>query len=286
MIMSRLVAEGIKRVKRNDTRHGRKYAIVWTDRDGVEHEESLLSTTTRLEALHNEHLVSWRIRFAEETAKTAAMLAFQDGMDKTSFLLAFESAYAAEKKRRKVSTPANIGTDIHNAIEATCLAMMRGESIERPPCTSEEVANGWDNWWRWAQAVRLKPWAVELPIFNPKCAGTLDFIGEVEEHVVIADWKTGKRLYPEYDLQIADYARSFRYMSAQGLLRFDGDIEIPEIDGAAIVHVPKTEGEIVRPRVRQPADLDADLFVFDSICNADSWAREHALKQPLAVSAF
>lgn len=284
--MSRITLPFLKSFKRIDTKSGRRYEIK-LHKMGMLSETSeftRLSTTTRLHALHSENLVNWRVKQGEDIHKTAAMLAFQDGMDKTDFLLAYEQRLATEKARRKENNPATLGDEIHRAIEQSCVDFMEGNSVRTPTFSCEAAKWAWWNWMHWAEKVRLKPYGVEVFVYGDLSAGTLDFVGEIEEHIEVADWKTGG-MYPEYDLQIADYSRLLADLAAQGAIQLDGG-EFPEIDGAQIVQIPKGRDEDVRPRKRNPLELAQDECVFNSICDGDTWNRGHAKKKTNAVGEY
>lgn len=53
----------------------------------------------------------------------------------------------------------------------------------------------------------VKPFYYEIVVYSKKYsyAGTLDFFGLLNGDVVIADWKTGKSLYKEVELQLSAY---------------------------------------------------------------------------------
>lgn len=111
--------------------------------------------------------------------------------------------HAAERKR---DTAADLGTLIHALLEARILGQ------PTPPLTDEEQP--------WVEAFDrfLNDWqpeyeATELTVANPEkgYAGTLDAIARIPalcgQEVVLADYKTGKNVYPEVGLQLAAYRR-------------------------------------------------------------------------------
>jgi len=63
----------------------------------------------------------------------------------------------------------------------------------------------------WNKKRKIQPKYLELAILNKEYAyaGTADFIGTIDNEFVIADWKTGKNIYPESFLQLSAYVKAF-----------------------------------------------------------------------------
>ena len=59
----------------------------------------------------------------------------------------------------------------------------------------------------WAHKHKLKPWALEQHLYNDDLmvAGTCDFIGMVDGELLLLDWKTSKRVYDHYPVQVSAY---------------------------------------------------------------------------------
>lgn len=57
----------------------------------------------------------------------------------------------------------------------------------------------------------VKPLLLERVLFSPSNAyvGTVDFVGYVDGELVIGDWKSSKKLYPENFLQLAAYVHAY-----------------------------------------------------------------------------
>lgn len=58
---------------------------------------------------------------------------------------------------------------------------------------------------------RVKPLLLERALWSPTTGviGTTDFIGEIDDELCVADWKTSKRIYPEYRIQLAKYTQMY-----------------------------------------------------------------------------
>lgn len=107
----------------------------------------------------------------------------------------------------------------------------------------------------------------EAVVANPSVgyAGTLDAIVRLphnRERVVVVDWKTGKRVYPEVALQLTAY----RY--AEEIWREQGKIAMPAVDGGAVLHL-QPGGYEFRPVETNPAVFD----YFRAIMRAHHWQR-------------
>lgn len=90
-------------------------------------------------------------------------------------------------------------------------------------------------------------------IINGLFAGTLDAIGKMKidgkDALVVMDWKTSNKLYPEYALQIAAYAKAYEELFGQ------------KIDEGLIVKFPKDGSRFEAKRVK---DLNLAFDAFKS----------------------
>ena len=92
-------------------------------------------------------------------------------------------------------------------------------------------------------------------------AGTLDGICRIGDEILIYDLKTGKSVYSEVALQLAAYKNADYIINADGTQR-----EIPEIDGAFVVHLRPENFRVV------PVRVDDDVFeVFKSLLQIVEW---------------
>lgn len=77
----------------------------------------------------------------------------------------------------------------------------------------EPVKNSLRAWVRWLQATKYKPIQAEMVVYSLKYgyAGTLDSVGLFGQEWGMADWKTGKGLFPSAlgFMQLAAYHRAF-----------------------------------------------------------------------------
>ena len=88
----------------------------------------------------------------------------------------------------------------------------------------QEMQVSFDDFKMWADLHKLKPLELEYRLFNDELlvGGTCDYIGmmtrEGEEKFVLLDWKTSKRAYDNYKLQVAIYLFMYEQMTDSKLL--------------------------------------------------------------------
>lgn len=101
---------------------------------------------------------------------------------------------------------ANAGTLAHDLIEAD----IQGWIIDLTAHSEDIVRLAWagfEGYRRWAEQSQLKITQTELKLVSEqyRYGGTPDAIGFLGERLVLLDWKTGNRLYPEALIQLAAY---------------------------------------------------------------------------------
>lgn len=220
------------------------------DNDGYYHMpdgRKLMSVTTIIEhGVPKPGLVHWA---AIEVARCA--------MDYLPRLLrargeeARETAYqwlrrAAERRR---DSAADLGTSVHDAVEASILDAPWPEPTDEQRPFLDAFARFCDHWqpdWEASEMVVANltdGWAgkgdawmrLVLPDLGPT------------PMLVVADWKSGKNIYPEVALQLSAYARA-----EVAWLRDGTSVEPPHPQHAIVVHLrpdkyPQTGGYRVRP---------------------------------------
>ena len=94
------------------------------------------------------------------------------------------------------------GTELHEAIGL----YLKGEEIS----ISSRSAPMLHSFTEWKERSGFKPLMIEPeePMISSLWGyqGTFDAVGELDDELVVADWKTSARIYPEYGLQLAAYA--------------------------------------------------------------------------------
>lgn len=228
---------------RTTTRDGRSYS--WGD-------ESFYSVTSQLSALGKPWLGAW-------AAKMVAEYAVEYREEWTTLPKAGAIRLLKGAPWEKRDAAGNLGTAVHDAIEAAVLGQSRPEY-------PENVAPRMAHFDRFVEDFRPKWLASEAAVFSRKYryAGTLDAIVEIGDETLLLDVKTSKDVYPEYALQLAAY----RHAEFLGLA--DGsEAEIPATDGAAVLHITPDDYRLIRVRA------DEEIFrYFLYVSQCFRWMRE------------
>lgn len=204
------------------------------NRTYVWREEKYHSVTTINNAIGKPFLVNWAAR---ETAKYAVVNFRQLGvlLEPNSEGEVDDSAaidWLKGAPYRETERAANVGTEIHAAIEAHVLGKPR-------PAVALPLQPHMDGFYAFLDQYEptFELGLAEASVFNrsQRYAGTLDAIGSIDGRRLIFDWKSGKNVYPEVALQLAAY----RHAEFVGMP--DGsELPMPQVDGGACLHIPKT----------------------------------------------
>lgn len=241
---------------------------VWKGPDSTTTERYWSVTTIIGGGIPKPALVGWAAKetalYAIENAELVKSLVAKD-LDEDGKLPPFDQygkpsssgaqdAYELLTKARfkKSSKAADLGTEIHEAIEAWVLDKPLPDwSPAAEPFMEQAV--------RWLQEREPKVEMSEASVYNRtyRYAGTLDMIATIDGKRTLIDFKTGSGVYPEAALQMNAYAK------AEFIAMPDGSEKpMPEIEAAAVVHLnPDWYQEI-------PIRLGADVF------NSFLYARE------------
>ena len=95
--------------------------------------------------------------------------------------------------------------------------------------------------------------AVELPVWHPaeQYAGTVDYVGRNRDgHLVVADWKRSKGIYPEHGYQVAAYADAVEALTGE---------QVPHV---YVVRLPREGGEDAGYECREVLDRDVARQAF------------------------
>lgn len=129
---------------------------------------------------------------------------------------------AANKKKEEA---AEFGSIVHTALESVC-------NGQTPSFKDERVKTVVENFLAWEKR-NIKRWITfEKAIFNDEhlYAGTIDAIAELKSGaIVLVDFKTSKRVWAEYYLQVAAYTNATRIE--------DNVFDLSKLEGAIILHL-------------------------------------------------
>jgi hypothetical protein len=145
--------------------------------------------------------------------------------------------YLKKEPTRARDEAGAIGSEVHKAIEESLACGSFGTGFMPEAAGFLDAACAWGN-----NVQPLMEWQ-EVTVYSDAngYAGTLDFIGHFPGGLglVIGDYKTSKGVYPTVGMQLAAY----RYAD---YALIDGEVhEIPEVNGAVVVHIrPEEEGGV------------------------------------------
>jgi hypothetical protein len=122
---------------------------------------------------------------------------------------------AAEKKRDET---ANDGKATHALIEHYLTGRFPGDGL----VITETAQKRFIQWKRWAESRKLRCMKAESTVYSPylKVAGTIDYIGYIDDQEWILDWKTGT-VRRDAAVQVAVYA----LLEREGLRRMAHNVD-------------------------------------------------------------
>ena len=143
--------------------------------------------------------------------------------------------YGMKYCNRHTERRASFGTKFHKYAEM--LVGGKGKDVNWI-AMNDEMFNTVNMFMDWAKHHELEPKHLEHHMHNDKYmyAGTADFIGWYDGKKYLIDWKTAKRIYPNYYLQLAAYVYMYEQSTNDKLDGFmiarfrDGKVETKEKD--------------------------------------------------------
>jgi len=118
----------------------------------------------------------------------------------------------------------------------------------------------------WKEEHKLEPVALELTLHNDLLgiAGTCDYVGKIDDRLMLLDWKTSKQVYDTHKLQVAGY--TYMYEQATG----------KELDGCGIIAI--RDGKI-REKYLDRLEINALLPVLLAASIAYRWKFRYKWEQ-------
>ena len=200
--------------------------------------EYIPSVTTVLNSIAKPALLPWAVKEGADWFKANCLNyeSFHDN-DKAidAVVKGIKGAY-----RKKSEGAMNIGDILHKWCEGAILWKLGKGPIPEMP-DNPKVKESIDNFREWVSSNEVEWLSAEEKLYNRKYgfAGTVDAVAEVNGEFAVIDFKTSKRIYNEYQLQVAAYAETVediygRDVDCCWLLRFDkfdGSFEDVRISG-------------------------------------------------------
>lgn len=233
----------------NSSKRGGARFYTW---EGVEYP----SVTSVLKVINKPFLVPWAAKMVAERAVSVApqlgKMVEEDLEDTLRFL---KNAHY-----RRSSTAANLGTQIHEYLDA----QTTGAPLPEVPPEAKPYLRGAQ---MWLDDYKPEFTHTECTFYSKEhaYAGTADFIAWIgsEPQLVLGDYKTGKGVYPEVALQLAAY----RYAD---FMVIDGkETDMPPIEAGAVVHVQKESYAHIPIRCDQQV-----FYAFRSARDLFGWEQE------------
>lgn len=168
-----------------------------------------------------------------------------------------EASHAHEQKRDVAAT---FGSEAHDILSRI---------VETPNMTiASKFQTVVDNWKRWLTQSKLSICSTEQSLYyydeneNISFAGTADLIAmDQDGNIVIVDYKTGARLYPETCLQLAAYCSAFNFL-------FEDNFKDKKIRAIAI-KLPKTEED--QMDIKEVANINFHQEMFMNAYKLKQW---------------
>jgi hypothetical protein len=185
-------------VHRHEVGNRRFYTV--TGDPNLPEDTELPNVTTILNIIAKPALIDWSKKLALDYVRDNMF-----GGDDLDTVL----ARASEESNRVRDEAAAHGTAVHEAVANFLAAKSKDEGLIFTDFMYN-IVSAFDSW---ITSMGLEIIAEEVPVYSSKYlyAGTLDAIGVNKETgtLVIMDWKTSNRLYPETALQVAAYAKAY-----------------------------------------------------------------------------
>jgi len=129
---------------------------------------------------------------------------------------------------------ADVGTLTHRLI----LDHLRKEATESTSFSPDIVTlaeSCFASYLAWEKANKIEPVMLETPLISElyRYGGTSDFLGYVNGHLTLLDFKTGKAIYPDHFIQLAGYSAIINERRP----------ELGNIERYTVLNIPRGEGE-------------------------------------------
>ena len=160
-----------------------------------------------------------------------------------------ESTTASQRIR---DTAADWGSTIHNLIERL--------SYDSSVFVPEEFSYAVNSWYSWLSESKMSILATEQPLYfydeetHVRYCGTADLIAltEDKENIVIADYKSGKRIYATHSLQNSAYSMALKQLLS--------DLDYTGQPRCMVVKLPKTTDEKFQVRESSNVPWQEEVF--------------------------
>ncbi len=210
-------------------------------------------TTILNRGIPKRELENWKVRqedsyFSDEFRRRLRTNMSYEETVNMALAVKEESKQASIKIR---DTAADWGSRIHHLIDRL--------SYDSSVFVPEEFSHAVDSWYTWISGNNLSIIATEQPLYfydeetHVRYCGTADLIAMTQdERILIADYKSGARIYPTYSLQNSAYSMALKQILS--------DLDISTQPKCMVVKLPKTAEEKFEVRESQNVEWQEEVF--------------------------
>ena len=210
-------------------------------------------TTILDRGIPKRELENWKIRqedsyFSDEFRRRLRTNMSYEETVKMALAVKKESKQASIKIR---DTAADWGSRIHHLIDRL--------SYDSSVFVPEEFSHAVDSWYTWISGNNLSIIATEQPLYfydeetHVRYCGTADLIAMTQdERILIADYKSGARIYATHSLQNSAYSMALKQILS--------DLDISTQPKCMVVKLPKTAEEKFEVRESQNVEWQEEVF--------------------------
>ena len=221
----------------------------------IDQEFQLMTRVTTIlnRGIPKRELENWKVRqedsyFSDEFRRRLRTNMSYEETVNMALAVKEESKQASIKIR---DTAADWGSRIHHLIDRL--------SYDSSVFVPEEFSHAVDSWYTWISGNNLSIIATEQPLYfydeetHVRYCGTADLIAMTQdERILIADYKSGARIYPTYSFQNSAYSMALKQILS--------DLDISTQPKCMVVKLPKTAEEKFEVRESQNVEWQEEVF--------------------------
>ena len=221
----------------------------------IDQEFQLMTRVTTIlnRGIPKRELENWKVRqedsyFSDEFRRRLRTNMSYEETVNMALAVKEESKQASIKIR---DTAADWGSRIHHLIDRL--------SYDSSVFVPEEFSHAVDSWYTWISGNNLSIIATEQPLYfydeetHVRYCGTADLIAMTQdERILIADYKSGARIYATHSLQNSAYSMALKQILS--------DLDISTQPKCMVVKLPKTAEEKFEVRESQNVEWQEEVF--------------------------
>jgi len=221
----------------------------------IDQEFQLMTRVTTIlnRGIPKRELENWKVRQEDSYFSVEFRRRLRTNM---SYEETVNMALAVKEESKQASikirdTAADWGSRIHHLIDRL--------SYDSSVFVPSEFSHAVDSWYTWISGNNLSIIATEQPLYfydeetHVRYCGTADLIAMTQdERILIADYKSGARIYPTYSLQNSAYSMALKQILS--------DLDISTQPKCMVVKLPKTAEEKFEVRESQNVEWQEEVF--------------------------